>query len=248
MKFTMVIHPVIRIISFLVLAAFVAFGGLNEILTGFLLVLVIMLLKRLQSMELSLRIIKRMKWLFLSILVIYFWFTPGESIIGNSAAYLPTIQGVHLGILRVLSLILIIFALNYFVSAIARNRLVEAIIWLLNPLSRVGFDCRALAIRIALVLELIPRVQQIVLDLKQTYKAESLDEADKDTHTKWHHSLSSRIAAISRMIELLFEKVVSEALNMRSESISISLMSAPPLLQWGLPATLVLIFWCSKQV
>ena len=243
----MVIHPVIRIISFLVLAAFVAFGGLNEILTGFLLVFVIMLIKRLQSMEVSLRIIKRMKWLFLSILVIYFWFTPGKSIIGNSVPYLPTIQGVQMGILRVLSLILIIFALNYFVSAIARNRLVEAIIWLLNPLSRIGFDCRALAIRIALVLELIPRVQQIVLDLKQTYKAESSVVINKE-QLKWHHVVSSRITAISRMIELLFENVVSEALHMRSESISISLMSAPPLLQWSLPIAVLILFWGAKLI
>jgi len=231
-----------------VLAAFVAFGGLNEILLGFALVFVIMLIMRLKSMELSLRIIRRMKWLFLSILVIYFWFTPGDPIIGKSLSYMPTIQGVHMGILRVLSLILIIFALNYFVSAIARNRLVEAIIWLLNPLSRIGFDCRALAIRVALVLELIPRVQQIVLDLKQTYNAESLLEETRKDSFRWHQVLSSRISAISRMIELLFEKVVGEALNMRSESISVSLMSAPPLLQWVLPLTVVFVFWWVKQI
>jgi len=241
------IHPVIRIVSFLVLAAFVAFGGFYQILAGFAVVLSVLLFRRLQSLELSLRIIMRMRWLFLSILVIYFWFTPGKPILSIAQHAMPTIQGVQMGVMRVLSLILIILALNFFVSAITRNRLVEAIIWLLNPLSRIGFDCRGLAIRIALVLELVPRVQQIVLDVRQNYDNKTSSSPDNG-RLKWYQNLASRIAIISQLVERLFERVVEEALKMPSETISFTIISRPPMLQWLLPIAFALMFTWVKHI
>ena len=146
-------HPVIRIVSFLILAGFVAFGGIYEIALGFVLVLSVILYRRLQSIELSTRIIKRMRWLFLSILIVYLWFTPGEPLLPIESDFMPTLQGLQTGLLRVFSLILIIFAVNYFISTIARHRLVQAIIWLLYPLNWIAIDTRQLALRIALTLE-----------------------------------------------------------------------------------------------
>jgi len=241
------VHPVIRILCFLVFAGFVAFGGMNDLLLGYLLVLTVVLVKRLPSLELSLRTIKRMRWLFLSILVIYFWFTPGQPVLGGGYPYLPSVQGVQMGILRVSSLILIVLALNVFVSTIARQRLVEAIIWLFNPVSRLGLDCRSLAVRIALILELIPQVQQIVVDMKLQYGTDGSDQISNE-YLHWRKRIVSRIVEISRLVELLFERIVNEAVNMHSETFAISTLSAPPLLQWGLPLSVAVLFWWLKNL
>ena len=236
-------HPVIRIISFLILASFVAFGGLHELALGFVIVLSVVLFKRLQSIELTVRILKRMRWLFLSILIVYLWFTPGEPIIPISSEYIPTMEGLKTGLLRVLSLVLIIFAVNYFISSIARNRLVEAIVWLLRPFNWIGFDSRQLALRIALTLELIPRVQQIVLDLKQHY----LDSKDHENQLRQSEvnrpAILSRVAVVSHLMEVLFERIVDEADKMPAEKIKVDTMRRPQFLQWLVPIFIFALFW-----
>jgi len=236
-------HPVIRIVCFLILAGFVAFGGIYELAFGFVIVLSVVLYKRLQSIELTARILKRMRWFFLSILIVYLWFTPGEPIITTTASYIPTLEGLKTGLLRVLSLVLIIFAVNYFISSIARNRLVEAIVWLLYPLKWIGIDNRQLALRIALTLELIPKVQQIVLDLKQHY----LDTKTNDDQS--HRSVTnkililSRVTMVSHLLELLFERIVDEAVKMPTEKIEVGAMQNPQILQWSVPVLLTGLFW-----
>ena len=241
-------HPVIRIISFLILAGFVAFGGLYELALGFVIVLCIVLLKRFQSIELTVRILKRMRWLFLSILIVYLWFTPGEPIIPITSGYIPTIEGLKTGILRVLSLVLIIFAVNYFISSIARNRLVEAIVWLLHPLNQIGFDSRQLALRIALTLELIPRVQQIVLDLKQHYQDTKNNKEQERQSPVDKSVVLSRVSMMSQLLEVLFERIIDEAVKMPAEKFEVDTMQRPQVFQWFAPVLIIAMFWSAQYL
>ncbi len=241
-------HPVIRIVSFLVLAGFVAFGGIRELALGFVLVLCVVLYKRLRSIELSARIIKRMRWLFVSILIVYLWFTPGKSILPVAHSYLPTIEGLTTGLLRVLSLVLLIFAVNYFIASIARIRLVGAIVWLLYPLERLGIDNRQLALRIALILELIPSVQQIVLDLKQHQLEVSPPEKQSSQSRVSKARVLSRIARVSYLFELLFERVIDAAVKMPPERMDVGGMQRPQFYQWIIPIGIFAMFWGLKYL
>ena len=135
-------------------------------------------------------------------------------------------------------------AVNYFVSAIARNRLVEAIVWLLYPLNWFGIDRKLIALRIALVLELIPRVQNIVLDIKQQYVEEKGQRREVE-EGRPGNILMNRLTSASQLVEQLFERVVVQATRMPSEQISISVASSPPVLQWCLPAGIAALFWGS---
>lgn len=234
-------HPVIRIICFLLLSGFVVFGGLYELVLGLLVVCSVVLIKRFQSLELSLRIIRRMKWFFISILVVYLWFTPGTPVLDLDMAGLPTEEGVSTGLLRVMSLVLIIFAVNYFVSAIARSKLVEAVIWLLVPVKWVGIDNRKIALRIALVLELIPKVQQIVLDVKQDYLKYDVTSAGEKVMTGAAR-VRTKLSAASKLLEQIFIRVVDEAVNMPHEKITLVGSSNPPVIQWSIPVLLAGMF------
>jgi len=236
------IHPVIRVVCFLVLAGFIAFGGVYDVAIGFLIVLSIILVRRLQSLELSIRVIKRMRWLFLSILFVYLWFTPGKPLFTSMHSLFPTIEGMQTGLLRIFSLVLIILAVNYFVSTIARNKLVGAIVWLLYPLNWIGVDHKRIALRIALVLELIPRVQNIVLDIKQQYTVNKSTD-DITNGDRRRNVVIVRLASASLLVEQLFQRVVDEAVKMPPERIAISVASRPPALQWILPIGIVMMFW-----
>ena len=240
-------HPVIRVICFLILSSFVVFGGINELVLGLVVVSSVVLIKRFQSLELSLRIIKRMKWFFLSILIVYLWFTPGEPLMNIDLPGVPTLEGVRTGLLRVMSLALIIFAVNYFVSAIARARLVEAIIWLLYPMKWIGIDNGTIALRIALALELIPRVQHIVLDVKQDY-VQHATEASEQKVSQGKSAIKAKLSAASNLVEQLFIRVVDEAMNMPHEKINLSTSSNPPIFQWGFPIVLAGMFVWVKSL
>ena len=209
-------HPVIRVICFLILSGFVVFGGVYELLLGILVVTSVVLVKRFQSLEISLRIIKRMKLFFISILVLYLWFTPGVPVMDVSIPGVPTIEGIKTGMLRVMSLVLIIFAVNYFVTTIARTRLVEAIIWILHPVKWVGIDNKTIAVRIALLLELIPRVQNIVLDVKQDYLEKGTHSVSEENSIVKNRFIA-KLSLFSQLVEQLFVRVVDEAINIPPE-------------------------------
>lgn len=240
-------HPVIRVICFLILSSFVVFGGVYELVAGLVVVSSIVLIKRFQSLELSLRIIKRMKWFFLSILIVYLWFTPGEPLMKIDLPGVPTLEGVRTGLLRIMSLVLIIFAVNYFVAAIARTKLVEAIIWLLYPFKWIGIDSRIIALRIALVLELIPKVQHIVLDIKQDYLEKNVHSSKEQTGAGGSF-IREKLSAASRLVEQLFIRVVDEAVNMPNEKITLAASSNPPMLQWVFPVLLTALFIWAKTL
>lgn len=223
------------------------FGGVYELALGLLVVLSVVVIKRFQSIELSLRVLKRMKWFFLSILVLYLWFTPGAPLLGIAVPGMPTVEGVSTGLLRVMSLVLVIFAVNYFVTAIARARLVEAIVWLLYPIKWVGIENTVIALRIALVLELIPRVQNIVLDIKQDYQSDSSQLLDEKSFSG-KKKLIAKLSAASQLVEKLFVRVVDEAVNMPHEKIDLTASSNPPILQWSIPVVLVGLFLWAKTL
>lgn len=240
-------HPVIRVISFFILSGFVVFGGVYELGLGLLIVCAVVAFKRFQSVELSLRILKRMKWFFISILILYLWFTPGAPLLDVALPGMPTLEGVHTGLLRVMSLVLVIFTVNYFVTTIARTKLVEAIIWILYPLKWMGVDNRVLALRIALVLELVPRVQNIVLDVKQEFQERNAGLLQEDNPSR-RNKLWARLSAAGQLSEQLFVRVLDEAVNMPGEQINLGEATHPPVLQWSVPLVLVVLFLWIKTV
>ena len=240
-------HPVIRVICFLILSGFVVFGGVYELVLGMLVITAVVLVKRFQSLEISLRIIKRMKLFFISILVLYLWFTPGVPVIDVSLPGVPTIEGIKTGMLRVMSLVLIIFAVNYFVTTIARTRLVEAIIWLLHPVKWIGIDNKTIAVRIALLLELIPRVQNIVMDVKQDYLEKATNTVNRESSVV-KNRLIAKLSLFSQLVEQLFVRVVDEAINMPHEKVELATSSNPPVLQWAFPVILTALFFLTKTL
>ncbi|NOZ52106.1 MAG: hypothetical protein GXP08_03020 [Gammaproteobacteria bacterium] len=177
----------------------------------------------------------RMRWFFLSILVLYLWFTPGTTPSTSFVTIMPELNGLWDGLLRVFSLILIVMAVNYFVAPISKDKLIAAILWLLKPLRWIRIDGQKLAVRIALTFNLVSRAQYLFTE-GQVMRTQHDNKRQKST-------LGSRLNAIVDMAVQLFKTVISEAVCMESQTIDVNTLKAPSVLQWVAPVMMVAVFW-----
>jgi len=100
----------------------------------------------------------RLRWLWLSLAVLYFWFTPGAPLWPQLGHWSPTREGVALGSVRIATLALMTAGAHLLVQTTAREQLILGLEGLLRPLRVFGFDRERFALRLLLVLETVPRL------------------------------------------------------------------------------------------
>jgi len=229
-------NPVTRILTFLIFGGFVAFGGVYELLIGLVLLLGLYAQNQFGYMPLCVKMLGRMRWFFLSILVLYLWFTPGANSTTSAFTLIPSYEGLRQGMLRVFSLVLIVMAVNYFIAPISRDKMVSAILWLFKPLCWIGINTQRLAVRVALTLSLVSKAQQLLTDSGAT--------PVKDTgQPSAAMTMRARCSRIGDVAAQLFNKVVSEAVNTECQAIHINAAKPPSALQWALPGVTAVVFW-----
>ena len=217
-------HPVIRIVSFVVLTAFLAQGDLANILVASALLMVLYLKLDGHVWHMAWRLLRRMRWLFLSIAVIYLWLTPGVPLISgfsSFAEWLPTVEGLWQGGLRTMSLALMVTAASLLLSVTSRDEVLSALHWIMSPLGWLRFPHERFAVRAALSLEAVTQVQSHV---------RAALAADGES--------AGSLARIAAVAGVIFATVTGEAEDAHCESIILTEPSPPPLLQWGVPLLL----------
>ena len=218
------IHPVIRIVSFAVLTAFLALGGVADIAVGAALLIFLYASVEGRALQGAWRLLRRMRWLFLSLAIIYLWFTPGTPLIPGDealAVWLPTVDGVRQGGLRIFSLALMAAAASLLLHVTSRDQILGALCWLMAPLGKMGFPHERLAVRAALTLEAVTRVQGHV----HAALAASREAAKP-------------IARIGAVVATVFSIIMSEAEAASCMAVEFSAPYPPPIVQWGLPLLL----------
>lgn len=219
-------HAVIRIICFLVVGGFLSLGGALEHGLAALLITLGYLLWGIPQMGKALRMLSRLRWLFLSILVVYFWFTPGDLLLPSWQAWSPTVQGVGAGVLRMLTLILLVLAVSLLLQLTSREDLIAALVWLLSPLRRLHITPERLAVRMMLSMEKVVEVQRLYGEL-----ATAPGAAEKN-----------RLTRFATRLLTLFEAVLARATQEPSQSITIPCHASPLWYQWGYPLAIGLVF------
>ena len=222
-------HPIIRIICLLLLAGFIASGKLHFVLAAALLLASVYLIAKL-SVSQFWQMMLRMRWFLISIIVVYFWFTPGRAFSPELAnnLWIPSIDGVEQGLLRVACLALIVAAVSAVLQSTTRDQLVAAIFSLVSWTRYIRLQPERLAVRISLTLEYLFTVQTMISEKKS--------QLEQTVHFK------QRLRNMAKAVTAVFVNVNKKA--QEEELTEVDIINAEPisLLQWLFPIALIVLF------
>jgi energy-coupling factor transporter transmembrane protein EcfT len=97
-------------------------------------------------------LLRRTRWILVSILVIYSYSTQGEVLIPQFGEFSPVINGVEEGFVRLLRLLAVLAGLSILLSLLLEAQLLAGLYKLLQPFSRLGLPTERVVVRLALTL------------------------------------------------------------------------------------------------
>lgn len=227
-------HPVIRVVSFMVLSLALAFGGWPPLLFGGLAAAVLSVRAGAAAWATLLPMMARMRWLWLSIAVIYFWFTPGTAVVPVSAAWtawVPTTEGIVLGASRLAALALMVIMAGLLLHLTSREQIVAALHWLAAPLALFGIARERVAVRVALTLAVVAEVRG------DMHAAASSIESQRSGWSRWGERVASA-----------FRTTIARAEGEPCGEIVLPAHAAPPVWQWAWPIALGAVMLASTRL
>lgn len=213
-------HPLIRVVALLVFISGLALARpiLLSAATGLLLFL--HLLSGFPAPAALLRMVLRLRWLLLAILLVYGWWTPGDSLFPAIGSWSPTTAGLVAGLLRILSLVLIVAAVHLLLQVTTRKELLPAIMQLISPVTTQAGRER-LAVRILLSVEAVSQVQPLI----------------SDTLSK-HPLYNRKLSTLGVAARVLYKAVLDRAAQSSATVIEVNELQPPPFWQWLIPLSL----------
>ncbi len=116
----------------------------------------------------AIRMLTRLRWFLLSLLIVYGWFTPGDPLFGAEGARFsalwPSREGLEEGLLRAALLAAIVAGANLLLRTTSRDQMLLAVYGLARPLALIGISRERVAVRMVLVIEALDPVRRIVAE------------------------------------------------------------------------------------
>ena len=97
-------------------------------------------------------LLRRTRWIMLSLLFIYAYATPGEAVWASLAQFTPTREGLLDGLLQLCRLSFALAGLTILLSLLPQQQLISGLYTLAYPLRYVGLSRERVAVRLALTL------------------------------------------------------------------------------------------------
>lgn len=146
------INIITQLLSFFILAIIVNQLSLNALM---LIVLIFMVIISLTKTQQFLRSIKRFKWFFLVMMVIFAFNTPGEHLAKWPFAISPTYEGVIAGFTQILRITTMLAALSLILAVNTRQQLISGFYFIFSPLQYLGLEVERFAARLWLTLHYV---------------------------------------------------------------------------------------------
>jgi energy-coupling factor transporter transmembrane protein EcfT len=144
------LHPATKITLWLLFAVSLPWQHPASLLSINVLLLILFAVRRPSGLF---RLLRRTRWLLLSLLLIYALATPGEVLWPQLPPYLaPTREGVAAGLIQVWRLGTLLVGLAWLLAACTRNELLAGLYVLLRPFKALGFNAERVAVRVWLTL------------------------------------------------------------------------------------------------
>jgi len=163
-------HPFVKILTFILILLL-----MNFLSNPFLWLLCLLVCAFAARIELKkfLRVITRMRWLFISIFIIYAFGTPGEYIPQFPVSFAPTFEGCNLGVLQIAKLLIALAALNILFASSSVESLMAGLYMLLSPLKFLGLNVERFTARLLLTLDY---VEEMAVENNHKLSFHQLDE------------------------------------------------------------------------
>lgn len=150
-------HPAVQIYIWICLALLV------QMLHGYLLLLLAASLLAFAftiCRERLLALLLRTRWIFISVLIIYAYSSPGQALWPQLGVLSPVADGVVAGLMQALGLSTMLAGLAILLTLLSQSQLVAGLYTLSAPLHYLGLERERIAVRLALVLDYAERVMQ----------------------------------------------------------------------------------------
>jgi hypothetical protein len=113
---------------------------------------------------------RRMRWLFLSIFLIYAYTTPGQYLLSLPLEVAPTYEGLHAGLLQIGRIALVIAGVAVLMATSTREVLMVGIYSIIKPLRLIGVSPERFTARLYLTLQYIETSEFTSKNEKSTWQ------------------------------------------------------------------------------
>lgn len=219
-------HAVIRILCLLVFSVSVIYGNAVDLLFAFLILLSLYLRNKSLDWKTAWHYLRQIRWLLLTIILLYSWATPGQPLFSQYATYSPSQEGILLGIERGISLIFMLAAVYGVLNSMPRQELLAALLFLLRVLPLSVETRTRIAVRVMLSLELLPQIRG--------YVSAAMQQIPGVQKSRWYQA---------SWLSNVFEQLLQEMEQKEPTWIELPGQQPIPLIQWGYPLLLGTLFW-----
>jgi energy-coupling factor transporter transmembrane protein EcfT len=153
-------HPFIRIVCLIAFAAMLQLMQLPALAAACALLLIALAWRGASTFYILLR---RSRWLLLSILLIYAYVTPGEYLSGLPDSLAPTYEGLQAGLMQMGRLAAMLAALSLLLASSTREDIMVGVYLMLRPLRPIGISPERFAARLWLTLHYVETMPPGVL-------------------------------------------------------------------------------------
>ncbi len=141
------------------------------------------------------RLLRRIRWLLAVLLLAYSYTLPGTPLWPSLGWASPSVEGLQQGALRAGRLVLMLAGLAVLLAYTSRPRLIYGLYALARPLTWLGFDRRAFAVRLGLTLDYVEHAPKPARWL-DALRVPLSDEATPATYTLEAERWQSRDSAV----------------------------------------------------
>lgn len=211
-------HPAIRIVNCLLLIMMLASGIPLAFFISLGVTLLLLIWRYRQAGLPDITAAWRLRWLFVSILILYLLFPPVTDI--GWAEALPValmVAGQRIG-----ALIAIVMLVQTLFAVTERQHVIAGLLWLLKPLAVVGIPIERFALRLMLIMDLVPQAQAL---LKQQHTDENAGDR--------------RLKRAGKRLTSAYARVVEAAEREPHGTIEVPVLPSPLLHEWLSPFLLV---------
>lgn len=153
----LMLHPSIKILSVIMLAIAV---NAADFLTLLIIAVVLAVLLICYRGRIFWTMLRRIRWILLSLLLIFAFTTPGEYIIQWPWSWAPTYEGLNAGLMQFARLCIMLAGLSLLLATSGRQDMIVGFYLLLKPLRRLGLNAERFAARLWLTLHYVEQAPQ----------------------------------------------------------------------------------------